>query len=75
MAESYAEKEAKLISGITDVFADNEANIFEAYRVLMLMLEVTKPLVRDALAEIGGEIDDARKALDDFIGALDDESE
>lgn len=72
MAESYAEKEAKLISGITDVFAMNEANIFEAYRVLLLMVEVAKPLVTDALRELGGDFEQAKAALDDMLGELTD---
>lgn len=51
MAESYAEKEAKLINEVVDVFERNDADILEMFRVLDIIAKAAKQYIIERFGE------------------------
>ena len=63
MDENFADKQARMLMEIVDVFERNDANIIEMYRVLSIATSVAKEKLKETLAYLDEQVDSIMDSL------------
>ena len=68
--KTFADRQERMIDGICKVIDENDATVFEAWRVLHIMEVVAKEQAKEAYRELSESIDGLMEALSDVEDAM-----